>query len=296
MSVHQEKIKELEKKANDIREDIVKMLVEAGSGHSAGPLGMADVFTALYFHVLEHDPDNSMWEERDRLILSNGHIVPVRYATMAHAGYFDRKKLSSLRELESELEGHPNVNRMPALETSSGPLGEGLSQACGMAKGAKMDGKQWDYHIYCIMSDGEQQEGMTWEAAMFAGKERLENLTGIIDRNNIQIDGYTEDVMPLEPLKEKYESFGWHVLEMNGHEMSDIINKLEGAQSIQEKPVLIIANTTPGKSVDFIENRFGWHGAPPGGGPEEEVPTEKQKEEALKQLRTLGGRIESEYD
>lgn len=296
MSLHYEKVEELEEKANDIREDLVKMLVEAGSGHSAGPLGMADIFTAFYFHVLKHDPERPRWEKRDRLILSNGHIVPIRYATMAHAGYFDKEKLKTLRKIGSDLEGHPNVNRMPALETSSGPLGEGLSQACGMAMGAKMDEEQWDYHIWCLMSDGEQQEGMTWEAAMMAGKQRLENLTGIIDRNNIQIDGYTEDVMPLEPLREKYESFGWHVMEMNGHDMMEIISTLEEAKSIQEKPVLIIANTTPGKSVDFIENRFGWHGVPPGSGPEDKVPAEQQLDEALRQLRTLGGKIEAEYE
>jgi transketolase len=290
------KIKELEKKANNIREDLVKMLIESGSGHSAGPLGQADIFTVFYFHVLKHDPKNPMWPERDRLILDVGHCVPIRYVAMAHAGYFPKKELMTLRKIGSRIEGHPNYLRMPALETTSGPLGEGLSQACGFAMAARMDGTDLDYHIWCIGSDGEQQEGMTWEAAMFAAKYRLSNLTYIIDRNNIQIDGYTEDIMPLEPLREKYEAFGWHVMEMNGHDMREIISTLEESKSIQEKPVLIIANTTPGKGIEFIENRFGWHGVPPGAGPEDVVPKEEQAKRALEELRTLRGRIEAEHD
>ncbi len=290
------KIKELEKKANNIREDLVKMLIESGSGHSAGPLGQADIFTVFYFHVLKHDPQNPMWPERDRLILDVGHCVPIRYVAMAHAGYFPKKELMTLRKIGSRIEGHPNYLRMPALETTSGPLGEGLSQACGFAMAARMDGTDLDYHIWCIGSDGEQQEGMTWEAAMFAAKYRLSNLTYIIDRNNIQIDGYTEDIMPLEPLREKYEAFGWHVMEMNAHDMREIISTLEESKSIQEKPVLIIANTTPGKGIEFIENRFGWHGVPPGAGPEDVVPKEEQAKRALEELRTLRGRIEAEHD
>ena len=290
------KITELEKRANDIREDLIKMLVESGSGHSAGPLGQADIFTVFYFHILKHDPKNPLWPERDRLILDVGHCVPIRYVAMAHAGYFLKKELMTLRKIGSRIEGHPNYLRMPALETTSGPLGEGLSQACGFAMAARMDGTDLDYHIWCIGSDGEQQEGMTWEAAMFAAKYRLSNLTYIIDRNNIQIDGYTEDIMPLEPLREKYEAFGWHVMEMNGHDMREIISTLEESKSIQEKPVLIIANTTPGKGIEFIENRFGWHGVPPGAGPEDVVPKEEQAKRALEELRTLRGRIEAEHD
>jgi len=290
------KIKELEKKANNIREDLIRMLVESGSGHSAGPLGQADIFTVFYFHILKHDPKNPLWPERDRLILDVGHCVPIRYVAMAHAGYFPKKELMTLRKIGSRIEGHPNYLRMPALETTSGPLGEGLSQACGFAMAARMDGTDLDYHIWCIGSDGEQQEGMTWEAAMFAAKYRLSNLTYIIDRNNIQIDGYTEDIMPLEPLREKYEAFGWHVMEMNAHDMREIISTLEESKSIQEKPVLIIANTTPGKGIEFIENRFGWHGVPPGAGPEDVVPKEEQAKRALEELRTLRGRIEAEHD
>ena len=277
-------IKELEKKANEIRQDIIRMLVEAGAGHSAGPLGMTDIFTALYFRVLKHDPQRPNWSERDRLILSNGHIVPVRYVTMMHAGYIDKKHLLTLRKINSILEGHPSMRKIPALETSSGPLGEGLSQACGFAMAAKLDGKEHNYHIWCLLSDGEQQEGMTWEAAMFAAKYRLSNLTAIIDRNNIQIDGNTEDVMPLEPLREKYEAFGWHVIDMNAHDMEEIISTLQEAKAITEKPVCVIAHTIPGKGVDFMEYKYEWHGV---------TPNREQAEEALRELRTLKGQIET---
>ena len=279
-------IEELEKKANEIRQDIISMLVKAKSGHSAGPLGMVDIFTALYFRVLKHDATNPSWKERDRLILSNGHICPVRYVTMAHAGYFSKEILDTFRQIGSPLEGHPSMKRIPSLETSSGPLGEGLSQACGFAMAARMDGNQNKYHIWCITSDGEHDEGMTWEAVMFAGKNRLTNLTVIIDRNNIQIDGYTEDVMPLEPLREKYESFGWHVEDINGNDISQIITTLEEAKATGEKPVCIIAHTMPGKGVDFIEQdpkRFEWHGI---------TPNQEQAKEALAELRSLRGQIE----
>ena len=286
MTVSYDKLKFLEKKANEIREDLIKMLLAAGSGHSGGPLGMADIFTALYFHVLKHDPKRPMWPERDRLILSNGHIVPVRYVTMIHSGYFPRTELLTLRKINSRFEGHPSSKKIPALETSSGPLGEGLAQACGFAMAARMDGMENKYHIWCLTSDGEHEEGMTWEAAMFAGKNKLRNLTVIIDRNNIQIDGFTEDVMPLEPLREKYEAFGWHVEDINGHDMNSIITTLEEAKAIQEKPTCIIANTIPGKGVQFMENKFEWHG---------QTPNKEEARKALRELRTLGGRIEAEF-
>lgn len=279
-----EKIKELELKANEIRQDLIKTLVEAGSGHSAGPLGMADIFTSLYFHVLKHDPKKPKWEERDRLLLSNGHICPIRYVAMAHAGYLPKEELKTFRKIESRLEGHPSYQKLSSLETSSGPLGEGLSQACGFALAAKMDNKDKDYHIWCLMSDAEQQEGMTWEAVMLAGKYKLQNITAIIDRNNIQIDGHTEEIMPIEPLREKYESFGWHVEDINGHDMRQIVTTLEESKAIQEKPVLVIANTIPGKGVDFMENKVEWHGLP---------PDKKQAKEALEDLRTLKGKIEA---
>ena len=239
MSIFDQDIHKLEEKAVLIREDIIKMLLEAGSGHSAGPLGMADIFTALYFNVLNHDPTKPDWEDRDRLVLSNGHICPVLYATLAHAGYFPVSELKTLRKLGTRLQGHPHRSTLPGLETTSGPLGSGLSQACGMALAGLMDKKKW--WVYCLTSDGEHDAGNTWEAIMWAGKNKLNNLTVIIDRNNIQIDGFTENIMPLEPLKQKYEAFGWHVLEIDGHNFEEIVNAVEEAKAIFEKPTVIIS-------------------------------------------------------
>lgn len=279
-------IRELETKANEIRQDIIKMLVHAKSGHSAGPLDMADVFTALYFGVMHYDPKNPTLWNRDRFVLSCGHICPVWYATLAHAGFFPHSELATLRKLGTRLHGHPHNEVLPGAENSSGPLGQGLSQAAGMAYvGLKMKKEPW--RVYCVMSDGEQEEGQTWEAAMFAGKNKLRNLTGLIDRNNIQIDGYTEDVMPLEPFKAKWESFGWHVLEVDGHNIREIIDACEEAKAIYENPTLIICHTIPGKGVDFMEYKYEWHGVP---------PNKDQAHEALKELRTLGGKIRSEHE
>lgn len=285
MSLSAQKIKELENKANTIRQDIIKMLLEAGSGHSAGPLGMADIFTALYFYILNQNPQNPSWEDRDRLVLSNGHICPVLYATLAHAGYFPVSELQTLRKFGTRLQGHPHRESLPGLDTTSGPLGSGLSQACGMALAGRMDGVRW--RVVCLMSDGEQDAGNVWEAAMFAGKNKLHNLTALIDRNNIQIDGFTEDIMPLEPLKDKYEAFGWHVLEIDGHNFEQIIGAFEEAKAIFEKPTLIIAHTIPGKGVDFMEGKFEWHGKP---------PNVEEAKKALHELRTLGGKIRSEHE
>jgi len=278
---------ELDKKANDIRADIINMLMEAKSGHSAGSLGMADVFTALYLGgVMKHNPKKPDWEERDHLILSNAHICPVMYATMAHAGYFPIKELKTLRKLGSRLQGHPNRLALPGIETSGGSLGQGLSIACGMAYSfSKFDKK--DNWVWALISDGEMNEGSMWEAAMFAGKYKLFNMTAIMDRNNIQIDGYTEDVMPIEPLKEKFEAFGWHVLDVDGHNIEEIIDACNKSKAIFEKPTLIIAHTIPGKGVDFIEWEYSWHGKAP-------CPEEAKK--ALDCLRTLGGKIKSEND
>lgn len=279
-------IARLEEIATDIRADIIKMLEEAGSGHSAGPLGLADIFTALYFEILKHDPKNPDWEGRDILLLSNGHCVPVRYATMAHAGYFPKKELMTLRKFGSRLQGHPERTRLPGMETTSGPLGCGLSQACGMALAMRMDNttKRW---VYVVMGDGELNEGNIWEAAMLASKYKLNNVIGIIDRNNIQIDGPTEDVMPLGDLKGKWESFGWHVLEINGNDIDAVVDACEMARSIIEKPVMIIAYTVPGKGVDFMEGDFHWHGMP---------PNHEQAKTALHDLRTLKGKIRSEHE
>lgn len=280
-------IKELELKANEIRQDIIKMLVTAKSGHSAGSLGMADVFTALYFGgILRYDPANPQMPARDRFVLSCGHINPVWYATLAHAGFFPHEELATLRKLGSKLQGHPDMEVLPGAENSSGPLGQGLSQAAGMAYvGLKM--KQEPWRVYCVMSDGEQQEGQIWEAAMFAGKNKLRNLTGLIDRNNIQIDGHTEDIMPLEPLRAKWESFGWYVLEVDGHNIREIIDACNTAKAIYEKPTVIICHTIPGKGIDFMEYKSEWHGVP---------PNKDQAHDALKELRTLGGRIQSEHE
>jgi transketolase len=283
--ISDEKLKELEIKANEIRQTLIEMLVEAGSGHTAGPLGMADIFTAFYFHILRHDPKNPLWEERDRLILSNGHIVPIRYSTMAHAGYFPMSDIKTLRKFGSNLQGHPERERMPALETTSGPLGSGLSQAAGIAYAARMDGKKFE--IFCLLSDGELDAGNTWEGAMFAGKNKLNNLTVVIDRNNIQINGMTEEVMPLEPLREKWEAFGFHVIDVDGHNIRDFINSVNTAKAIFEKPVCIIAHTIPGKGIEGIEFDFKWHGIPP-------KPEEGKK--FLNELRTLGGKIKSEHE
>ena len=243
MALTAQDISKLELTADEIRIDIIKMLVEAGSGHSAGPLGMADVFTALYFNVLNHDPKKPDWEERDRLVLSNGHICPVWYATLAHAGYFPISELKTLRKLGTRLQGHPHRGSAPGVETTSGPLGSGLSQACGMALAGLMDKKKW--WVYCLTSDGEHDAGNTWEAVMFANKYKLNNLTVIIDRNNIQIDGFTENIMPLEPLRGKYEAFNWHVLEVDGHNFEQIIAACNEAKAIYNKPVVIIAHTIP---------------------------------------------------
>ena len=286
--LHEEKLKFLEAKANEVRQSIIEMLVEAGSGHSAGPLGMADVFTAMYFHILAHDPKNSDWEGRDRLVLSNGHICPVLYATMAHAGYFPVEELKTLRKFGARLQGHPHREFMAFLETSSGPLGSGLSQTVGMALAERINkGKSSDKFFYCLMGDGELDCGQIWEATMLAGKEKLGNLIGIIGRNNIRYYGFTEDIMPLESLRAKFESFNWHVLEVNGHDFSDINNAIETAKAEFSKPTMIIAHTIPGKGVDFAERNFEWHGKPP------------NKEEgalALAELRTLGGKIKSEHE
>jgi len=285
----------MNKMANTIRQDIVKMLAKAGSGHLAGSLGMADVFTALYFSgVLKHDPKRPNWPERDRVVLSNGHICPVLYAILARAGYFSISKLKTLRKLGSPLQGHPHRESLPGIETSSGPVAHNTSVAIGMAYSFKMDlstdstsssqasSRQSRNQVYCLVGDGGQDEGQTWEAAMFAAKNKLDNLTFIIDRNNIQIDGYTEDVMPLEPLKSKYQAFNWHVIEVDGHNIKAIIDAINKAKSIFEKPVMIICHTIPGKGVDWIENDYSWHGR---------VPNQEQARKALRQLRTLRKKI-----
>jgi transketolase len=282
--IHEEKVKFLEEKANEIRQLIIDMLLEAGSGHSAGPLGMADIFSAFYFHILRHDPKNPDWPDRDRLILSNGHICPVRYTAMALAGYFPIEELKTLRKINTRLQGHPHRTALPGVETTSGPLGEGISQAIGIAYAGILDKK--DYHVYCITSDGEHQEGNIWEAYMWLGNNPLPNLTIIIDRNYIQIDGITEDVMPLEPLRQKLEAFKLHVLEVDGHNIRAFVDAIREARSEWRRTSVIIAYTIPGKGVSFMEKKFEWHGKP---------PNKEEAKKALEELRTLGGKIISEH-
>jgi transketolase len=278
-------ISQLQQKANDIRQDIITMLEAAGSGHSAGPLGLADIFAALYFNILNIKPDEPEWPERDVFFLSNGHTVPVQYAAMAEAGYFPKEELATLRKFGSRLQGHPEREKLPGLENTSGPLGSGLSQAAGYAYTLQYIDKNPHRFVYVVTGDGELDEGNIWEAAMFAGKNKLSQLIAFVDRNNIQIDGSTEEVMPLEDLKGKWEAFGWHVIEIDGHNIESIIDAASQARAITNRPTMIIAHTIPGKGVDFMEYDYKWHGMP---------PNSEQAKAALLKLRTLDGKITHE--
>lgn len=281
--IRDEEVTHLSKKAEAIRATIIEMLVEAGSGHTAGPLGMTDIFTLLYFHILKHDPKNPTWDERDRLVLSNGHICPVQYATMAHAGYFPVEETKTLRKFKTRLQGHPHREYLSGIDVSSGPLGSGLGQAVGMALADRIDnGHGSQRYFYALMGDGELNCGVIWEAAMLAGKERLHNLIGVIDRNGIQIDGYTWDIMPLEPLKEKWESFGWHVIEVDGHNFDALDEAFGEAKRVNDKPSVLIAHTIPGKGIPEIERDYHWHGKP---------PSKEEAKRFLKELRTAQGRV-----
>ncbi|MBV9972903.1 MAG: transketolase [Candidatus Eremiobacteraeota bacterium] len=275
-----QQITELQLHANSVRQNIIRSLLAAGSGHSAGPLDMADIFTALYFEVLHHDPSNPEWEDRDRLLLSCGHIAPVRYATMAEAGYFPTDELLTLRKFGTRLQGHPERVRLPAVETTSGPLGEGLAQGTGMAVAAKLDQRAW--RVYVVTSDAEHQCGLHWEAVMTAGKFRLDNLINIIDRNFIQIDGNTEAVMPLEPLADKYRSFNWEVFECDGNNIAEFLATMERAKNVRDRPSVIIAHTVPGKGVSYMEGDYTWHGKP---------PNKEQADQALRELQAERKRI-----
>ncbi len=277
---------QLEKTANSVRKTLITMLEEAGSGHSAGPLGLADLMTALYFDIMTIDPARPDWSERDIFVLSNGHCVPVQYACMAERGFFDKSELMTLRKLGSRLQGHPERTKLPGLEVTSGPLGEGLGQAAGYAYALQYLDHQRHRWVYCVTGDGELNEGNIWETAMFAAKYRLSQLIVFVDRNNIQIDGPTEDVMPLEDLHDKWESFGWHVQEIDGHNIESIQDAVGMAKAIENRPSAIIAHTIPGKGVDFMEYDYKWHGVP---------PNHDQAKEALHKLRTLDGRIRGEH-
>lgn len=280
-------VKELRHKAYVLREDVIKMLEHAGSGHSAGPLGLAEIFAALYFDIMKLDPKNPEWDERDYFFLSNGHCVPIQYAAMAEAGFFPKEELMTLRRLGSRLQGHPERTKLPGLENTSGPLGSGLSQAAGVAYTLQYIDKQPHRWVYAVTGDGELDEGNIWEAAMFAGKNKLSQLIVFVDRNNIQIDGTTDQVMPLEDLHGKWESFGWHVQEIDGHNIESVIDAASMARAITNKPSVIIAHTIPGKGVDFMEYDYHWHGAP---------PNSEQAKEALHKLRTLDGKIRGEHE
>lgn len=274
-----EKINLIKQKAKDIRISIIEMLFKAKSGHSGGPLGMADIYATLYFSEMKHDPKNPFWELRDRLVLSNGHTCPVLYATMAHAGYFDLEKLFTLRQFGSVLQGHPHREFLPSLETSSGPLGSGLSQAVGMAISDKREYKDGSSRtIYCLISDGEQDEGQIWEAALLAPREKLDNLIVIVDRNYIQIDGNTENILPLDPMDKKWEAFNWHVQTIDGHNIEEIISAIALAKNVKLKPSIIIAKTIPGKGVSFMENDYTWHG---------KAPNVDEAEKALNELKAI---------
>lgn len=285
MSLHDGKLKFLEEQANRIRQIVIETLAGAGSGHTAGSLGMADIFSALYFHVLSHDPKRPDWPLRDRLVLSNGHICPVQYVALACAGYFPADELKTLRRINSRLQGHPHRTALPGIETTSGPLGSGLAQACGMALAASLDGLK--SHIYCLTSDGEHQEGNHWEAVMFASRHKIGNLTVVVDRNNIQIDGTTEKVMPLESLRAKYEAWNWHVREIDGHNVQEFVDAANEAKAVWERPAVIIAHTIPGRGVSFMENDYLWHG---------KTPTKEEAARALRELNAWREEIENEHD
>lgn len=261
MALSDVELKDITLRANDIRQTIIEMLVEAKSGHTAGPLGLADIFAALYVRILKHDARNPSWSERDWLVLSNGHVAPVLYAAMAHAGYLPLEECKTLRQFGSRLQGHPERDLLPGIETTSGPLGSGLSQAAGIALAAHIDGMP--NRVFCVTSDGEHDEGNTWEAVLFAAKYRLANLTAILDRNYIQIDGNTETVMPLDSLAHKYRAFNWHVIEIDGNDIRAFVGASEAAEQVRDKPTMIIARTIPGKGVKSIEGDYRWHGKAP---------------------------------
>lgn len=262
MEIKLKTFQELALKSKEIRKDIVKVITEAGSGHTGGSLDLADIFTCLYFNILNHQPKNPNWSQRDRLVLSIGHVAPVLYTTLAHAGYFPLEELKTLRKLGSRLQGHPGREHgLPGIELSSGSLGQGLSVAVGMALAHKIDNNE--SYIYCILGDGELQEGSVWEAVMAAAHHQLSHLIAIVDRNNCQIDGITSKVMAIEPLVDKWKAFGWNVLNCNGHLHYEILKVFEKAKTSTNKPTVIIAETIMGKGVKCIEGDYRWHGKAP---------------------------------
>ena len=264
---------ELKEIARQIRIDVIRMLTEAGSGHPGGSLSAADIVTALLFRIMRHDPKRPDWSERDRFVLSKGHGIPAWYAALAHAGYFPREELLTLRKTGSRLQGHPDRNTLPCLEACTGSLGQGLSIALGMAIASRMDHSP--YRVYCLMGDGESQEGQIWEAAMAAPKFKADTLCAILDYNKTQIDGFVKDVMPIEPILDKWKSFGWHVREVDGHNLEQIIDALEESKTVKDQPCFILADTIKGKGVSFMEGVVDWHG---------KAPKPEQAEKALTEL------------
>lgn len=282
MSLSATQISEIRLRARDMRVSIVRALAAAGSGHTAGSLGMTDIFAYLYMIALRHDPKNPTWPERDRVVLSNGHICPVLYAAMAHAGYFPVEEMLTLRKLGTRLQGHPHREFLPIVETSSGPLGEGLSQAVGMALADRLDrGASSPVHVWCVVGDGELDEGQNWEAALLAAKEKTNAVTVIVDRNKIQLSGETEKIMPLAPLGDKWRAFGWNVIEIDGHDILAIDDACTAAKSFQVGPTVIIANTIPGKGVSWAEGKYEWHGIAPGGSDVAGAPPKEQQVQSM---------------
>ena len=261
MSISTEKIRELNIMACRIRTDIVEMLNQAGSGHTGGSLSAADIVTALYFHKMRHNPKDPSWDGRDRFVLSKGHAAPVLYAALARAGYFPVEELGTLRKIGSRLQGHPDMKKLPGVEASTGSLGQGLSIACGMALAAKLDKK--DTRIYTLLGDGELQEGQVWEAAMSAAHYRLDNLTAVVDNNGLQIDGAVKDVMCVDPIPDKFSSFGWDVISIDGHDMAEVVDALERAALHKGRPTAIVAKTIKGKGCSLFEGKVEYHGTPP---------------------------------
>lgn len=267
-------VQELKNVAKKIRINILHMLTQAGSGHTGGSLSAADVAVAIYFSKMSFNPDNPKWENRDRFILSKGHAAPLLYAIMAEAGYFPMETINNLRKVESPLQGHPCCKHIPGIEVSTGSLGQGLSVANGMALGLRLDNNP--AKVYCIMGDGETQEGQIWEAAMTSAHYKIDNLCAVVDNNELQIDGPVEEVMGIQPIHDKWEAFGWHVISIDGHDMEEILKALDEAESVKGKPTVIIANTTKGKGVSFFEDKVEYHGV---------APSQEEFDKAVKEIR-----------
>ncbi|TYP57856.1 transketolase [Thermosediminibacter litoriperuensis] len=273
MAITKEKVEELSEIARRIRRHIIEMTAEAGSGHPGGSLSCTDILVTLYFHVMKVDPKNPNWPERDRFVLSKGHAAPALYAVLAEKGYFPTEELKTLRKIDSMLQGHPDMKNTPGVDMTTGSLGQGLSSANGMAIAGKLDGK--DYRVYVLLGDGELEEGQVWEAAMAAAHYKLDNLTAFVDHNGLQIDGPITQVMSPEIIQEKFRAFGWHVIDVDGHDFEEIAGAIEEAKNIKGRPTVIVAKTVKGKGVPYMENQVDWHG---------KAPSREQAEEALKSL------------